>query len=133
MRLYWYVCALYSVWVDIFVYIIQSNHFLCAVFGVLFYISPVSGLFYHCVVVKDDFELTCLWISYLFLLQFIFLLYTIYSLVGIQIGKIFVYTYWFIMSLLPALLNCIQKSGLTPIFKHLPLSCHMHWNTYTCS
>ena len=52
MRLYLYVCASYNgVCIYMFVYVIQYNCWLYFILGILSYIYPMYGLFFHCIVV----------------------------------------------------------------------------------
>ena len=62
-------------------------------FKSFFNISPVHGLFYHCVVVIPAFVLIYLWILYLCLLRYVCVLYTIYYLFWIHLERIAVYIY----------------------------------------
>ena len=70
-------------------HLIQSTCWLYLLLRIVFYISPVHGLFYHCVVVKYEFLLIRLCISYQFLLQYVCLPYTNYYFVWIHIGRSF--------------------------------------------
>ena len=80
MRFYWYACASYnSVWIDVFVYVIQYNCLLYFILVMLSYISHMHALSYHCVIVTSAFISICLWILYIFLLRYVCVLYKIYS------------------------------------------------------
>ena len=79
-------------------------------------IYPVSGLFYHGAVVTYVFELKCLWLLYLCLLQYVvwFILST--TCYYYILGKLVAYISWFILPLLPSSLIFIHNSLLAPIF-----------------
>ena len=129
--LYWYICTYYIfLLIDMFVYFVQSTHWLHLILGILFYIYPVIRLFYQWIFVTFLFEFICLCILYQCLQQYVCILYTIYSLVGLHIGNLVLYTSLFIMPLLSYSLTCIHNSVLTPPCLNLSFSCHMHWNTY---
>ena len=92
LYIYWCVCALYTgVCIDMFVYVIKSTNRLYFILGVFFYISPVNGLFYHCVVVTSAFVSIYLWTLYLCLLWYVYVLHTIYYLILIRLGKRVIY------------------------------------------
>ena len=58
-----------------FAYFIQYNHWLYLILGVWFYIAPVYGLFYHCIIVTYTFViiwlLICIHVSCDMLVYFI--------------------------------------------------------------
>ena len=86
--LYGYVCASYnSVFVDMFLHVIQYNYSLYFIMGILSYISPMYGLLHHCAVVISTFLLIYLWISYIFLLKYVCVLHKICSYVVLHIGN----------------------------------------------
>ena len=118
-----------------FVYVIQSNHWLYFILVILFYISPVYGLLYQYIVVTFVFVLICFWMLYLCLLPFFvyFIRYTtwFYSILGIL--SVFFPVYDFLMPMYPYSFTCLHKSGLTPICFNLSFICHVYWNTYISS
>ena len=75
-----------------YAFVIQSNCLLYLTLGILYYISPMYGLFFHFIVVKFLFLFICLCILYIYLLQNFGVLYTILSLVVIHIGKLVMYS-----------------------------------------
>ena len=106
-----------TVSVLVFLYVIQSNHFLYAVLVVFFYISPMYELFCHSSVITYVFLLIFLWILYLCLLRYVCVIYSICSLVAIHIGRLFMHISFilFFMQFLPSSLTCIHKSVLTSL------------------
>ena len=110
-------------------YILYNPIISCTSYWEFFYISPVHGLVYHCVVVTFAFVLICLWILNLCLLKCFCVIYMIYYLVLIHIGRLVVYITWFIIPLFTYSLNCIHNSGLTNICLDLLFIYHMNWNT----
>ena len=129
--LYWVFCYIYFLWMSysstmilsnlrlhwFFVYVKQSNCWLYFILVILFYISPVHGLLYHFVTVTSVFVFICLWMLYPRFLRYVGVIYTIYSLILIHLGRIFIYIYckWFIMPLSPSSFTCIHNSGLTSL------------------
>ena len=81
----------------------------------LFYISPVRGLLHHCVIVAYMFVLICLLMLYLWLLQHVCVLHTLFFLVVLHIGNIFmsIFCILIVMLFLPSLLAYIHNSTLT--------------------
>ena len=60
LYLYWYFCTEYNgVCICMFIYVIQSNCCLYFILGILSYISPMCGLFFHFIVVTFVFLLIC--------------------------------------------------------------------------
>ena len=116
--MHWYVCIFGTIY-----------SWLHLILRILCYFSPVSWLFYKHVVVTVVFELISLCLLYQCLQKYVWLLYIIYSLAGIQIGMLDVYIYWFIIPLFSSLFTCTFNSGLTPPYFNLPFSCRIHWNT----
>ena len=48
LRVYLYICASYNgVYIDMFVYVIQFKCGLYFILGILYYTSPMNGLFLH--------------------------------------------------------------------------------------
>ena len=130
LSLYWSVCESYNgVWIDMFVYFILYSCCLYFILVILSYISPMYGLLFHCIVVTPTILLIYWWMLYLCLIRYVHVLSTICSLVVIHSGNNVMYIYWFIMPMLPYLLNCIYNSGLRPPCFNLLLICHMHQNT----
>ena len=93
--------------IDMCVYFVQSNWWLYLILGI--------GLFYHVTIITLAVAFICLWILYPCLLKYVGVIYTIYSLVVFNIGKIVIYIscIWFVMSLLSSSLPCMHISGLT--------------------
>ena len=116
---YSYACASYNgVCIDICMYDIQYNCWLYFILVILLYIYLVHGLLYYCFIVTSVFVLICLWMFYICFLQYVGVIYMIYSLVVFHSGKniIHVSCIWFVMSLLPYSLTFIHNSGLTSLF-----------------
>ena len=116
--LYWYVCASYNgVWFYMFVYVILSNCWLYFILCILYYISPMYGLLFHCIVVKFVFALICLWMLCLCLIQYVGVVHMIFPLVVLHLGKLVIRIYCtlFVIILFPSSLTCIHKSGLTSL------------------
>ena len=95
--------------------------YLCILYNLIFgctssWVFFLYWLLNHCVSVTSMFVLICLWILYICLLQYVWVLHKIYSLVVPYIGNIFMHIYCilFFIPLLPYSLTCIHKSGLTP-------------------
>ena len=118
MHLYLYFCESYNgVCIDMFVYVVQPNFWLYLILGILTYISPMYGLFFHCIVVTFTPVLICLWMVYICLLIYVGVIHTIWYLVILHISNIIMHIYciWFVIPLSPSSLTCINKSGLTPL------------------
>ena len=81
----------------------------------------------HCIVVTFTLFLLQLWMLYICLLQYVDIIHTIWSLVVLHIGKLFMSIYYiiFAITLLPSSLTCTYNSGLTPPFYifHLAITC----------
>ena len=96
--------------IDMFVYVIQSSCWLWFILGILSYISPMYGLFSHCIVFTFTFVLICIWILYL--IYFNMLVYFIrsdpwlYSILGIL-------------------------SWIFPVYDFLCHCCHTSWPAFT--
>ena len=105
--------------IDMFVYVIQYNFCLYFILVILFYTSPVHGLFYRFIIVTSDLVFICLWILYPCFLWYVGVIYTIYSLVVLHLGKISIHIpfIWFVIPLSPSSLTCIHNNGLTPLLK----------------
>ena len=119
LHFYWYFCASYNgVFIDIFVYVIQSNRFLYFILGIFTYIYPMYGLFFHCIFITFAHVLICLWMLYLCLLKYFGVINTIYYLVVPHLGNLVmdIYHIWFVMPLLPASFTYIHKSVLITLF-----------------
>ena len=116
--LYLYVFSFYNgVCIFMFVYVIQSNCWLYLIL-VFFSISPLfmgcsttASLLHLCVL------LIFLWRLYLWLLQYVCVLHTIWSLVALHLENIVMHIYFilFVMPVLPSSLTYIHKSWLTYI------------------
>ena len=115
---YLYVYASYNgVWIYMFVYGIQYNCWLYLILGIFYDISPMCGLFFHCIFVTFAFLLICLWMLYIFLLVYVDVFHTICSLVVLDIGNLVMHIscIWFVMPFSPFSLACIHKSWLTSL------------------
>ena len=131
---FYFVCE-YDICVpiEIFICFILYNSWLYLVLRSLFYISSVNGLFYHWDVIIFAFVLLCLYILHICLQWYVCVLYSIYSLVVPNLGKIVIYIYyiWFISPLRRhPFLAYINNSLLKSLCFNLQLNCYMHWNTY---
>ena len=115
--MYWHVC------------VFNTIHLLVVLHPVLFfYVFPVYGLFYLYIVITFLFVFISLLMLYLCLLKYVFVLYTLYSLVVLHIGNICIHISYklFFMTLPPLSLTFIWNSLLTPACLDLPFICHMH-------
>ena len=76
-------------------FVLRIGNFSC--------VSPVHGLFYHCVVITYVILLICWYLFYICLIQYSCVLYTLYSLFLIRLGNILmnIYCIWFILTLKP--------------------------------
>ena len=120
----WYVCASYNGFhIDMFVCLITVFLLLCLfmlynlIFGstspwCFFYISLVHSLFHHCVIVKYVMVLIFLCMLYIWSLQYVFLIHTIFSLVALHLGNLVMYIscIWIVMPFSPSLLTYIHNS-----------------------
>ena len=121
MYLYCYVCVFYTV------YLLAILHP-----GILFYISPVYGLFHHCVIVTYVFALIFLWMIYLRKLQYFCVLHRICSLVALHIGNLVMYISC-ILFVVPFSHPCWPTFTIVDSHIFVWISCHIHWSTYLCS
>ena len=100
--LYWYFWVSYNgVFIDIFVYVIQSNCRLYLILDFFLYIYPMFGLLFQCIVVILIFVLIFFVMLYICLLWYVGVIHTICSLVVPHIGNIVIHIscIWFIMKL----------------------------------
>ena len=104
-----YICVgidmfVHHITVSEFVYVIQPNCWFYSILGIFYYISPMFGLFFHCIVVTFELALIFLWMSYICLLQHVGVLHNIYSLVLLHIGNIVshILCILFVMPFLPS-------------------------------
>ena len=114
--MYWYVCASYnSVYIVMFVHLIQYNCWLYFILGILSHVSTMYGLFFNCIFVKFTFVLICLWMLYIWLLWYVCVLHTICSLVALHLGNLVMHIscILFVVPLSPSLLTYIPNSGFT--------------------
>ena len=83
--------------------------------GILLYLSPVNGLFHHCIIFAYVFLVILLWMLYLWLLRYVCVLYTIWSLVALHLGNLVMHIFWIwiVMPFSPSLLTYSCNSGLT--------------------
>ena len=96
------ICIDIYVWIDIFVNFIPYNCRLYFILGIFSYISPIYGLFSHCIVVTFIFVLIFFWMLYLCLMQYAGVLHMVWCLVVLHIGNLVmqISRIWFVMQLL---------------------------------
>ena len=95
LLLYWYGCEYYTfLWIDKFVHFILPTNWLHSILINFFYIFPLHGLFFHCIVLTFEFVLRCLWMLYICLLRYFCVLHNIYSLFLLHLGNHVMNIYW---------------------------------------
>ena len=84
------------------------------ILGIFFHISPVHGLFYHCIIV-----------IHVFILTNVCVIHTLCSAVALHLGNFVMYISYilFVIALPSSLLTCIHKNGLISHLFELVVTC----------
>ena len=91
-----FVCMLYNL-------IVVYTSYWC----IWSYISPMCGLFFRCIIVTFTILFICLWMLSLCLLLYFGVLYTIFTLVVLHIGRrvMHIYCMWFVFAIVAILVD----------------------------
>ena len=98
-----------------FLFILYNKIIGCTSYWEFLYVSPMYGLFFQCIFVKFIFLFSLM--LYIWLLRYVFVLHTIFSLFDPHLGNLVMYIscILFIVPLSPSSFTYIHNSGLTHI------------------